>query len=101
MQNQPAHIHLNHIQMKSLPSEIETINIKAVHLLTIRSKQEWVNKIPRHLPVKESMAEQRIFIDCQGNVLAIGEDFAAAETLGTYPVKVYKLVRVSDVLKSK
>ena len=80
---------------------METINVKAELLLILDSKQDWVNKVPRRLPPKQTAAEERIWIDSQGCILALGEDFTAAETLKTYPVKVYRLVRVIEALKSK
>lgn len=80
---------------------METTNVKAELLLILDSKQDWVNKVPRRLPPKQTTAEERIGIDSQGHVLSLGEDFKAAEILKTYPVKVYRLVRVVEALKPK
>lgn len=64
-------------------------------IITLESKQDWVNRIPDELPEKR-MAEQRIWIDKNGNCMAIGEDFSAAEKMHSYPVKVYSLQRVTE-----
>jgi hypothetical protein len=79
---------------------MERITINAELLLILDSKQEWINKIPRHLPKKTTYAEQWIWIDSQGNLMAIGEDFSAAEKLESYPVKVYRLIRCAEALKT-
>jgi hypothetical protein len=55
-----------------------------------------VRRVPNHLPEKR-YAEQRVWLDKNGNCLSIGEDFAAAETADSYPVKVYSLQRVAEV----
>lgn len=68
-------------------------------IITLNSKNEWVRKIPRHLPEKKYYNEQFLFIDANGNKLAMGEDFTAAERIGSYPVRVYRHTRVSDVAK--
>ena len=80
---------------------METIKLKAELLLILDSKQDWVNKVPRRLPPKQTATEERIWNDAQGHVLSLGEDFKAAETLKTYPVKVYRLVRVVEALKPR
>lgn len=79
---------------------MEKITIQAELLLILASKQEWIRRIPRHLPEKTTPAEQWIWIDKNGNSLAIGEDFSAAEKLESYPVKVYRLIRCAEALKT-
>jgi len=69
-------------------------------IITLNSKDEWVRNIPRHLPEKNYYKEQFIWIDANGNTLVMGEDFAAAERIGSYPVKVYRHIRVSDAEKN-
>ena len=66
---------------------MEELTIEGELLLTLHSKRDWINKIPRWLPEKKSRAEQRIWLDKNGNALTIGEDFSAAEDKGSYPVK--------------
>jgi hypothetical protein len=68
-------------------------------ILTLESKDEWIRKVPRRLPEKNYYNEHFIWIDANGNTLVMGEDFAAAEKIGSYPVKVYRHTRVSDVAK--
>lgn len=66
-------------------------------ILTLDSKQEWIRKIPRHLPPPRIADEQRVWLDKNGNCFAIGEDFSAAEKAESYPVRVYSLQRVAEV----
>jgi len=68
-------------------------------ILTLESKNDWIRKVPNHLPEKNYHNEQFIWIDANGNTLVMGEDFAAAEKLQTYPVKVYRHIRVSQAEK--
>lgn len=70
-------------------------------ILTLESKNEWVRKVPHHLPEKNYRNEQFIWIDANGNTLVMGEDFAAAERIKSYPVKVYRHIRVTDAEKVK
>jgi hypothetical protein len=64
-------------------------------ILTLNSRHDWINKIPHHLPEKRK-AEVRVWLDANDNALAIGEDFADAEEIKSYPVRVYSLQRVSE-----
>ena len=74
---------------------MEKITCNGELIITLENKQDWVNRIPEELPEKRK-AEQRIWIDKNGNCLAIGEDFSAAENVESYPVKVYSLQRVAE-----
>jgi len=67
-------------------------------ILTLTSKQDWVDRIPDELPEKR-FAETRLFLDKNGNVLVRGKDFEIAEIEGTYPVNVYSLQSVSESIK--
>ncbi len=75
---------------------IETISIKAEFVVELRSKREWVNRIPYILPQKTRPGEELIWVDANGCVFESGADFEAAEKLGTYPCKVYRPVSVSS-----
>lgn len=77
---------------------MEDITIKAELLLILDSKQDWINKVPRRLPQKKS-DEEWVWIDAQGHAMVLGEDFSAAQSMKTYPVKVYRLVRAIEALK--
>ncbi len=70
-------------------------------ILTLESKNEWIRKVPRRLPEKNYHNEHFICIDANGNTLVMGEDFAAAEKMNSYPVRVYRHIRVSDAEKVK
>jgi len=68
-------------------------------LLTLESESDWVRKVPRCLPEK-TKAQLLIWIDANNNCLTIGEDFAAAEEMNSYPVRVYRLTRVTEALEN-
>jgi hypothetical protein len=72
-------------------------SIRAEFLFEFANKQEWINKAQSWFSPYLSKAEKTICLDTGGNVLTTGKDFADAEVLETYPVKVYRLVRVSEV----
>lgn len=69
-------------------------------ILELKSKQDWINKVPNQLPKKSRGAEQYLWVDKNGNVFECGADFSAAEKQSSYPCKVYKLQSVSS-LKSE
>jgi hypothetical protein len=75
------------------------IEINVELLLELESKNDWINKIPRDLP-ELSKREKMIWIDSNGNSLTVGEDFQKAEDMKSYPVKIYRQVRVSEVYDS-
>lgn len=75
------------------------VTVKSIFLLELRSKQDWVNKIPGHLPEKAYPGEKFLFVDKNGYIFNSGADFEVAEKQGTYPCRVYRLVPVS--LKNK
>jgi hypothetical protein len=76
-----------------------TIEINVEFVLELASKNDWINKIPRHLP-ELPMRENLLWIDSNGNSLTIGEDFQKAEDMRSYPVKIYRQVRVSEAYDS-
>lgn len=76
---------------------MQLINVMGELIIEFANKQEWINKCPHWLPKKQSAAEIWLWIDKMGNVLTVGEDFESAVKFGTYPVKVYRLQRVSKV----
>jgi len=78
---------------------MEEITVKAKFLFELKSKQDWINKVPRILPEKNRSSENFLWLDKNGNVFEIGADFMAAEKLNTYPCKVYRLIPVSETLK--
>ena len=67
-------------------------------IITLHSRDEWKRKIPRRLPEKRK-AEQRLWLDANGNCLTIGEDFIRAEQCASYPIKVYSLQRVAETFE--
>jgi len=79
--------------------KIEKVVVNAELILTLDSKQDWVNKVPNRLPEKRYHKEDFLWLDQNNNQLVIGEDFMAAETMDSYPVKVYRMKRVIDALK--
>lgn len=79
---------------------MEKLTINAEPFLVLQSKQDWISKVPGRLPEKQYKAETWICIDSNGDHLAIGEDFTAAETKASYPVCFYRLQRVAQTLKN-
>lgn len=73
----------------------EKITVNGEFLFELKSKQDWINKVPRILPEKTRSGEQWIWIDKNGNVFERGLDFEAAQRLDTYPCKVYRLQNVA------
>ena len=78
---------------------MEKVTLNVELLFTLNSKREWINRVPAILPAKRDRNEEWIWIDTNGNSMAIGEDFAAAEKMDSYPVKVYRKIRVAEALK--
>jgi len=78
---------------------METIEVKGEFLFELKSKQEWVNRVPQILPDKIRGGETWIWVDKNGNVFESGADFMAAEIHDTYPCKVYRLCNVAGWAK--
>lgn len=81
--------------------DLEKVSFNGTLLLTLESKNDWISKVPCHLPEKNYHNEQFIWIDANGNTLVMGEDFSAAEKINSYPVKVYRHIRVKDAAEFK
>lgn len=75
-------------------------SIQAEYLFEFTSRQHWINKGQSWFAPYVSKKERTICLDSRGNCLTTGEDFKDAETINTYPVKVYRLVRVSENLQN-
>lgn len=89
---------LRNASMLCLDVNKNKIACKGELILSLKSKQDWINRIPDELPEKR-LAETRLFLDKNGNVLARGKDFEVAEIEGTYPVNVYSLQSVYESIK--
>lgn len=76
---------------------IETITVKAELLMELKSKQEWINKIPRHLPNKKYESEKFLWIDKNGNQFERGADFTIADEKNLFPCRIYRVQTISDV----
>lgn len=72
---------------------MENITVNGELIMVLTDKQDWLRKIPRHLP-EERPGEQRIWVDRNGFIFERGLDFDAAEKLDTYPCKIYRLFPV-------
>lgn len=79
---------------------MEQIKVNGELIIELKDKQDWINRCPRHLPKKQRMAEQWVWIDNRGFVFYIGADFAIAEELNTYPCKVYRLISLEEAKKN-
>jgi len=74
------------------------IEVNGELLFELKSKQDWVNRVPRILPDKTRGTEQWVWVDKNGNIFECGSDFMAAEKSETYPCKVYRLQNVAGVV---
>lgn len=79
-------------------AEIIPITINGTKIIELESKQDWINQIPKKLPLKKS-EDEFLFVDKNGNLLTIGLDFRIAEEQQAYPVTVYLAQRTSDAPK--
>lgn len=73
----------------------EKVSFMGELLVTLTSKRQWVNQVPDILPDKKRN-ELWIWLDANGNHLQIGEDFAVADKIKSFPVKVYRVQRVAE-----
>jgi hypothetical protein len=78
---------------------MEQITINAELLLVLESKRDWIAKIPERLPTKRFEKESFLWIDNNGNAFETGADFSAAEEQNSYPCKIYRTQKVSDLKK--
>jgi len=74
---------------------VEKVTFNGELILTLSSKRDWINRVPKHLP-QMSRAERLVWLDINGNCASIGEDFSAAEQKMSYPIKVYRMLRISE-----
>lgn len=72
------------------------IKILAEEIIVLDTFNDWVRKCPNCLPKKKNRHEQWLFVDKNGCVLTVGEDFMMAQENKSFPVKVYKLKRTSE-----
>ena len=79
---------------------MEKIQVNATLLVELKSKQEWVNRVPAILPDKIRAGEIWIWVDKNGSVFECGRDFMTAEKFDSYPCKVYRVVCVDEYFKS-
>lgn len=75
---------------------MEKIMINAEFLFELKSKDQWIQRVPGILPEKTRSGEKLIWVDAVGNVFESGRDFEAAEKLATYPCKVYRPCNVAS-----
>lgn len=76
-----------------------SVTVLAEFLFELKSKQQWVSRVPDILPARTRAGEQLIWVDKNGCVFEIGSDFDAAEILNTFPCRVYRPVNVGSQLK--
>lgn len=84
-----------------LNEQANRVFVNAELILILDSKEDWINNVPRLLPPKNRHKENFLWTDRNGNVFELGEDFAAAERLNSYPCKVYRTKTVSQFEKEK
>ena len=69
--------------------------------MTLKSKEDWIDRFPNSLKVlpKQGINDVWLWVDANGDHCKIGADFEAARQKASYPVKIYKLQRVSEAVK--
>lgn len=81
---------------------MQQITINAEYLFEFKNFQQWTNTAQQcYKSLGSSLAIQTVCIDVQGNALTLGSDFIIAERSGNFPVKVYRLIRTSEVVKEE
>lgn len=74
------------------------ITINAEFLFEFTSKIHWINTAQEtFLQQGLTNAEKTICIDKNGDACNIGLDFSYADKLDLFPIKVYRLIRTSEV----
>lgn len=77
--------------------KIVELNAKAEFLFEFGTLEHWVFNAQSWFSPYRRNDIKTVCLDANGNVLTTGKDFQIAKERGTYPVKAYKLVRVSEV----
>lgn len=78
------------------------ITLQAEFLFEFRNKTEWITRAKDQFKAhrnQKNTAEKLVCMTKDGFVLTIGADFEAAKILDVYPVRVYRLIRVSEIQK--
>jgi len=68
--------------------------INMEELFHFHSHSNWVNKASSWF--KPYKYVPTICLDAKGNVCHIGEDFGVARDLGTFPITVYRIIRLAE-----
>lgn len=87
--------HTDRIYLPTITAIMEEITLKAEFIFEFDNKQHWINKGQSRLS-GFAPGEKIICIDATCRALTCGADFKAAEEIGSYPVKAYRLVRVIE-----
>lgn len=72
-----------------------TVTIKAEHIYTFDSFEDWVNKAASRLG-GFGKSQKIVCVDTEGNYCHQGEDFMIARDKGLFPVNAYRLVRTNE-----
>ncbi len=75
---------------------VETIQVQGELLFELRSRQDWINKVPGILPKRKIQGEVWLWVDINGNSFHRGEDFTFADKHNTFPCKVYRIQTLTD-----
>jgi len=87
-------------EQKGIPTQYFDLKVHGHIVTVLKSKQDWISRIPRDLPSDHKRSDVLLWVDKFGMVLSTGEDFQAAEEAESYPVTVYRLTRLSDFLEA-
>lgn len=91
-----AFIEAKRIKLEGDNDDRLNLQIRGMLVMTLNSKQDWINKIPKRLPNTTRSGEDFLWIDANGCKFEVGYDFDAAEKIGSYPCKIYKLMSVAE-----
>lgn len=71
------------------------ITVKGEFLFEIDSKQGWNKVIAEGIHCKKR-GDKLLWVDKNGNCATLGQDFMAAKRKETYPIRVYRLQRITN-----
>lgn len=77
--------------------EDNRIAINGTLIYEIENKSQWINRFPGAIPNLHKLpkCETLLWVDKNGNVSTVGEDFMVAQDVDSYPIKIYWLQRIA------
>lgn len=91
-----AYLEAKGIELEGSAEGTLNLQLRGKLVMTLGSKKQWIDEIPNRLPAKTRIGEQFLFVDANGSKFESGADFEAAEKIGSYPCRIYKLMSVAE-----